>query len=599
MIQDAKYRLYQDFLEQFPLESLEYMTLEKYTNLNRDDSFCYWLESKTETLGSIWGGSAYKFNIFRYIKEPKYNGKYLHDNKYSWYARLGKSADEAFAGTKELIVRIAHLASEGNLEAIDRIRGIGHAFKWKIAFMYSDLRIVHIYNLDDLRNAALEMGMEHADKASASAIQRFLAERQDGRDIFEYSDYLWALLQSSEHRLKHKLIRPIEKRTKKYPSWREMYLPELRYMSDGKTAEYKALFRYIGEYYGWTQEDFDIPKLDGTSLLENRVRWSVHKLKHEKLIQLAPGHKDGKFIIRPEGLAWLEANDPEFRKNGKYTDSDFLNDVFMDSESLFKLKELVKNKKNVILQGAPGVGKTYSARRLAYAIMSEKDDSRIEMVQFHQNYSYEDFIMGYKPTDNGGFGLKEGSFFKFCKRASADKDKKDYFFIIDEINRGNLSRIFGELLMLIERGYRGTGLKLAYTDEVFTVPENLYIIGMMNTADRSLAMIDYALRRRFSFYNIHPGFETPGFRSEISKYSDIRVPKIIEAICQLNDTIARDNSLGEGFKIGHSYFCGQPDDSLWIENTIRFDILPMLEEYWFDNRDKFRQESSRLLNLLK
>ena len=154
-------------------------------------------------------------------------------------------------------------------------------------------------------------------------------------------------------------------------------------MSDGKTAEYKALFRYIGEYYGWTQEDFDIPKLDGTSLLENRVRWSVHKLKHEKLIQLAPGHKDGKFIIRPEGLAWLEANDPEFRKNGKYTDSDFLNDVFMDSESLFKLKELVKNKKNVILQGAPGVGKTYSARRLAYAIMSEKDDSRIAVSYTH------------------------------------------------------------------------------------------------------------------------------------------------------------------------------------------------------------------------
>ncbi len=120
--------------------------------------------------------------------------------------------------------------------------------------------------------------------------------------------------------------------------------------------------------------------------------------------------------------------------------------------------------------------------------------------------------MGYKPTDNGGFGLKEGSFFKFCKRASADKDKKDYFFIIDEINRGNLSRIFGELLMLIERGYRGTGLKLAYTDEVFTVPENLYIIGMMNTADRSLAMIDYALRRRFSFYNIHPRIRNAGLQ---------------------------------------------------------------------------------------
>ena len=153
-----------------------------------------------------------------------------------------------------------------------------------------------------------------------------------------------------------------------------------------------------------------------------------------------------------------------------------------------------------------GRRKTFAAKRLAYSMMGHKDDSRIELVQFHQNYSYEDFVMGYKPTDSG-FALKSGVFYEFCNKASSQPGK-DFFFIIDEINRGNMSKIFGELLMLIEKDYRGTEATLAYNGKAFSVPENLFIIGMMNTADRSLAMIDYALRRRFSFFEISPGFET-------------------------------------------------------------------------------------------
>ena len=182
-----------------------------------------------------------------------------------------------------------------------------------------------------------------------------------------------------------------------------------------------------------------------------------------------------------------------------YTDFEFISEVFMSSSELQRLKALLRNKKNIILLGAPGVGKTFTAERLAYTLMGTIDKQRVEMVQFHQNYSYEDFILGYKPNPDGGFELKHGIFYKFCKKALNTPDK-DFFFIIDEINRGNLSKIFGELLMLIENSYRGKEIKLAYTDELFTVPKNLYIIGMMNTADRSLAMIDYALRRRFSFF---------------------------------------------------------------------------------------------------
>ena len=173
----------------------------------------------------------------------------------------------------------------------------------------------------------------------------------------------------------------------------------------------------------------------------------------------------------------------------------------------------LESKKNIILQGAPGVGKTFISKRLAYSIMGVKDVERVMMVQFHQSYSYEDFIMGYRPSSNG-FVLKTGAFYNFCKKAQDDTDNK-YFFIIDEINRGNLSKIFGELFVLLEADKRGSRnkLQLLYSDELFYIPENVYIIGMMNKADRSLAMMDYALRRRFSFIDIAPGFESDGFKA--------------------------------------------------------------------------------------
>lgn len=192
-----------------------------------------------------------------------------------------------------------------------------------------------------------------------------------------------------------------------------------------------------------------------------------------------------------------------------YTKSDFLDEVYMTEKRYENLVAVLRNKKNIILQGAPGVGKTFAARRLAWSMMGEQDDSRIEFVQFHQNYSYEDFMMGYKPVEDG-FELKYGVFYRFCQKAANQPDK-EFFFIIDEINRGNMSKIFGELLMLIEKDYRGTKATLAYNGLSFSVPKNLYIIGMMNTADRSLAMIDYALRRRFSFFEMEPGFDSEGF----------------------------------------------------------------------------------------
>ncbi len=282
----------------------------------------------------------------------------------------------------------------------------------------------------------------------------------------------------------------------------------------------------------------------------------------------------------------------------RYTKDNFLEEVYMTGADYDKLSAMLLHKKNIILQGAPGVGKTFAARRLAWSIMGEKDESRIEFVQFHQNYSYEDFVMGYKPVEDR-FERKDGVFYRFCQKAE-NQPGKAFFFIIDEINRGNMSKIFGELLMLIEKEYRGTKIALTYSDFPFSVPDNLYIIGMMNTADRSLAMIDYALRRRFSFFEMEPGFHSEGFMRYQSGLNNEKLNELIERVKELNQKIIADKSLGKGFCIGHSYFCNQTvctDE--WLDIIVNYEILPMLSEYWFDEPATLQRWESNLRGALQ
>lgn len=283
-----------------------------------------------------------------------------------------------------------------------------------------------------------------------------------------------------------------------------------------------------------------------------------------------------------------------------YTKEDFLNDVFMSEEEYERLRSVLVFKKNIILQGAPGVGKTYTAKRLAYSFIGEKNVDRVKMVQFHQSYSYEDFIMGFRPSDIG-FELRKGTFYNFCKRAELDA-VNDYFFIIDEINRGNLSKIFGELFMLLENDKRGASLQLVYSDEKFAIPDNLYIIGMMNTADRSLAMLDYALRRRFAFFELKPGFETDGFKSYQLTINNSKLNNLITCIKNLNYAIVSDETLGEGFCIGHSYFCNLKPESVddqVISNIVEYELVPLLKEYWFDEPNLVIEWSESLRSAIK
>jgi Cdc6-like AAA superfamily ATPase len=266
-----------------------------------------------------------------------------------------------------------------------------------------------------------------------------------------------------------------------------------------------------------------------------------------------------------------------------------------------KILALLKRKKNIILQGAPGVGKTFTAKKLAELFITQEVNElgnerpknfihpkkHTTFVQFHQSTSYEDFVQGFRPKEAGGFELVKGTFYKTCEKAR-ENPSIPHVLLIDEINRGNLSKIFGELLMLIEADKRGDAhaLNLLYEpDKTFSVPENLYIIGMMNTADRSLALIDYALRRRFAFFTLEPQLD------EAKKVCNESLHTLIDVVKKLNDAIKEDPSLGKGFQIGHSYFLQK---GVTAEEIVTYELIPLLEEYWFDNGTKLQEWTEHL-----
>lgn len=783
--------LYNQFLEKFPILDLGKLKLEEYTNLNRDNSFCYWLESKTYELGSIWGGSSYKFGIYKYDKKPDNPTVIVSDNEYAWYKKYNASnRDEAFNVVRKAIMRIASCAYKGDFKAIEDENTFGNVFKWKVAFLYSNESLIPIYKRDMLETVASKYGYADPSKAKTYELQEFLMEQKGEKDLFDFYEELLGVLEVEKSKTKTKvwLFAPGENACM-WDECRESETMRLGWDSIGDLTEFpnrKEITKSLQVAYGKVDASFKndslalwefvheihegdivyvkkgVNKIIGRGVVDGdycydenlstyrhvrKVKWThigewdyaLHKLVLKTLTdiskypdfvknlnsivvegkQIAPAletttkqywwlvaspdvwkfsdinvgetmeytllnengnkrrvyqnfldAKAGDMVIGYASTPTLQvvalgeiAKDTDdkhlyFRKTEQllnpidysiiknyeelqdmecmagggrgtlfkvtedeyqvlmeiirkdnpltatnpletYTDSDFLSEVYMSASELQRLKALLRNKKNIILQGAPGVGKTFTAERLAYTLMGVVDKHRVEMVQFHQNYSYEDFILGYKPNVNGGFELKHGVFYKFCKKALNTPDK-DFFFIIDEINRGNLSKIFGELLMLIENSYRGKEIKLAYTDELFTVPKNLHIIGMMNTADRSLAMIDYALRRRFSFFEMTPGFKTEGFKNYLDTLSNEQLNRIIDGIQTLNDVISKDDSLGNGFCIGHSYFCNQSEFSLdWLKNVIEYDIEPMLKEYWFDDIQKYESHINILRNLLK
>ena len=288
-------------------------------------------------------------------------------------------------------------------------------------------------------------------------------------------------------------------------------------------------------------------------------------------------------------------------------DSILADGCFLPQTTLETILRRLRTKQNIILQGPPGTGKTWLAKRLAYALIGQKDDRNVRPVQFHPNMSYEDFVRGWRPSGDGRLELVDGPFLQLAEEAREDHNGK-YVMVIEEINRGNPASIFGELLTLLEADKRSPNdaLALAYPrddGERFHIPPNVYVIGTMNTADRSIAMIDLALRRRFAFFDLEPQLNDD-WRDWIHEQSGIPtdfLDDIAQRITALNDQIAADPNLGRQFRIGHSHVTPPPTTAIdnpaeWFTEIVETEIAPLLREYWFDDGERADEEAGKLLS---
>lgn len=623
MTYDEKHKLYEEFQKKFSYDNLGKMKLDEYTGNGDKETFCYWLEHTTVELGSIRGGHSGKFGIYKNKNEPKderlqYNGNYV------WWKYYHKeTAEEAFELVRKYIVLMAEYAQAQNWKdldelRIDEIRLFGDTVRWKIAFMYSKETLVPIFNKEQLQQIAEKKGMEDADKATIPELQSYLIKQRNGKNIYEYADELWKLTENKP------------KDNYSFNDLREAVNKEL--------DPNKGLFVVNGE----KNERFFFIGTNDNLVGDEDCRYGVAARPHEKAkrkkgyvyVEMYCQNKNTfqnykQTIQQMEGVTGFDWDDSfscrldnngwnmKTKSKGEVAEAIVKELYRLDDAMHEKIREirgrlpvdmlkntgkydaycqLLLNNMNLILTGAPGTGKTYTAKQMAASLVSDNkkswnalDDSernQVGFVQFHPSFDYTDFVEGLRPDANGNFCRQDGIFKVFCKKALNDKEKR-FVFIIDEINRGELSKIFGELFYSIEPDYRGEEgrvqtqyINMVNDDDVFNqgffIPENVFIIGTMNDVDRGVETMDFAIRRRFAWREVTA--------AESADNMDIK-GEARNRMSELNKQI--EEKLGSAYCIGASYF--RKYDEIGSENLWNNHLYGIIYEYFRGERDVDRQ----------
>ncbi|MCH3924395.1 MAG: AAA family ATPase [Bacteroidales bacterium] len=637
------YNVYNKFKEKFPLNELENLTLEEYTNLveNTKDSFCYWLEHETEKLGHI-GGTPGK-NIFGIIRRKK-------SGKYDWSKKYGTTQEEAFKNIKDIIIKIASFSQKEEFEEIDKI-GFGEICKWKIAFMYAPQgTLVNVFKKECLLEVAKKLGMVCDEETKMSDLQKYIISKKDiDKDIFEYGNEIWNSWNNQEKIINDDYI--------KFKQLLEYFVAHLEYVQT-KNEMGKGFEKYIkpirnnpgfkqgGQGYNGGNIQNQISQWDNYRV--GKICINIYTANYKSVatylnwkdtgINVVPVWNNDD-IVKLSLVLYIDKDNREpynientIEELGLFDDkepNDCLKSFFYKYVSLyeeFKTQETQKNmkeiinkatklletKKNIILQGAPGTGKTYNTAAIALSIIGEdiskfsnhedlmekyenlRKERQIEFVTFHQSMDYEDFVEGIKPIikgDNVSYEVKNGIFKQICTNAK-NEPKKNYVLIIDEINRGNVSKIFGDLITLLENDKRIGGeheirVKLPYSSTEdntndFGVPSNLYIIGTMNTTDRSTGTIDYAVRRRFAFITL------PADENCIEDENAKKLFENVKGFIEKNNACDMDI---DDLMVGHSYFMAEKEGELKLK--MEYEVIPLIKEYIKDgilNKDEEQQE---------
>ena len=559
MQNQSLYELRNNFLKEWPLERVRKMTIEEYTNLNRKDSFCYWIEKVTEKIGSIWGGSAFKFGIYkRKNTQKEYKKNTISDGEYAWLDKYGQGRDEAFNKVKNIIVDIIEKSQAGDFKAIESI-DFGNATKWKIAHLYSDNKILNVFNEEKLKTIAQRLGISSEKGISFYELQnRVLSKKYSGEDYFDFARRIWNLVEMDKLKNyidllqhKHQIILQGPPGTGKTREAKRI-ARELLGLGENDSLEGCEQFKLIQFHPSYSYEDFVrgivAKNTEGniSYVTENKVLAKFAK-KAQKSIQESLERQK-----RP--IKWEDFRDFLEEKKGN---------VFFDDKIKYNgIKEKwIDNEKVKVL--------TYSLRK-GFNEWNE-GKSAIPIEKFSQDNLDDNFVTFKKSQkiEEGYWDIIVDYFINWANKFK-NESPKPYILIIDEINRANLSAVLGELIYALE--YRGEAVQSMYTiddDNSLVLPPNLYIIGTMNTADRSVGHIDYAICRRFAFVNVLPKDLTSELGNQFES-------ALFAKVTDLFNTNLSSEFKKEDVQLGHSYFITEytPIDIRW-----EYEIKPILLEY--------------------